>query len=138
MRVTPDNVTDDIIYELAFMLRALKYETEHDKSLFLIDNYISYIKIKISNSLVWFISGGGFMIIDVVEDTLLKPEHSIVHVISHIFVYPEKRKTSSVYARLIKHAQNIESSVIGFTYKDSDHNTVLQKRYKVLGTIYGN
>ena len=74
---------------------------------------------------------------DVAFDPLLKAPLQYYWIMNHIFVVPNQRK-SSVYARLLYTViDNCKGQIIGFTYKNSDHNAVLSKRYKVLGTIYG-
>jgi hypothetical protein len=43
-----------------------------------------------------------------------------------------------VYAELFHTALDAhDGQIIGFAFKNSDHNAVMSKRYKVLGTIYG-
>lgn len=136
IQVTPEVVTDDILNDLASMMYSLKHETdEHatdDRQL-----YRKYIIHKVATSSIYYIEQSGFVMIDSIFDPLLKLCNSNYWLMTHIYIVPNMRKTR-VYAALInKSLQEHSGLIIGITYTGSEHNRILKKRYKVLGTIYG-
>ena len=127
-----------VVFDLAYLMRMLKEETEPGKAVKEIDQYVEYIEFKLNlGSIIYYIPTIGFMMMDKATDMLLQEPHKHYWMMSHVFIKPEFRKGRAYPMLLNNMLANTEGQIIGLTYKNSDHNKVMQKRYKVLGTIYG-
>jgi hypothetical protein len=127
----------DVLADLADMMMQLKHETEPDKASDDERAYITYIRHKLRTAFVYYYPKTGFCIIDRAFDSLVSCSHSHFFVMSHIYIVPEKRK-GRAYAELFRTSiKDHDGQMIGLAFKNSDHNAVMSKRYKVLGTIYG-
>ena len=136
-RVTLDTVSLDDFWDLVVMMDALKHEMEPDTATNDVNLYRNYMVNRIKSAYIYHIPKCGFVMLDSLQDILLKDAAKNYWIMQHIYVVPEKRK-GTTYARLLNTViEKHEGQIIGLTFKQSDHNAVLQKRYKVLGTIYG-
>ena len=138
LSITQETADFPVIYDLACMMRMLKHETEPGRAVDEIEPYIDYMLFKLKiGAIIYYIPMKGFIMLDHATDMLLKEPHKSYFMMSHIFIKPEFRKTRAYAALFYRMLKEIDGQIIGLTYKNSEHNAVLQKRYKVLGTIYG-
>lgn len=137
-RLRGTNVGIARLCDLAAMMCQLKHETEPGKAVTEPKLYLEYIEAKLKVAEAYYIACSGFMIIDKVVDLLLSPPHNHYLMMTHVYVVPGKRK-GRTYAKLLNTmlGDHPDEQIIGLTYKQSDHNAVMRKRYRVLGTIYG-
>ena len=125
------------LIDLTEMMMAYKRETEPDAASDDESAYVSFIKFKIRTAFVYHMPETGFCIIDVAFDPLASCSHRSFFVMSHIFIVPEKRKTRAYAELFYASIKNHPGKMIGFTYSESDHNAIMTKRYRKIGTIYG-
>lgn len=123
--------------DLTVMMSALRHENEPGKAADDLDLYKKYMEYKVNTSLIYYIPQTGFMLMDFVHDPLLKEPFCDFLMMTHVYIVPEKRKTTAYPRLLCSMLAEYDGQIIGLTYKDSDHNAVMRKRYKTLGTIYG-
>lgn len=127
----------DHLVDLTEMMMALKHETEPGKASDDDGAYLGYIKHKLKTSFVYYYQKTGFCIIDTAYDPLLSCPHNRYFMMSHIYIVPKKRKTRS-YAEIFGVAmKNHSGQMIGITYEGGNHDAILLKRFKKLGTVYG-
>jgi len=132
-----EKVPLDMLADLSEMMMGLKHEMEPGKASADESAYLAYIRHKLMTAFVYYYPHTGFCIVDAAFDPLVSCSHSHFFMMTHIYIVPEKRK-SRAYAELFHTAlNNHEGQMIGITYEGGNHDAVLAKRFRKLGTIYG-
>lgn len=127
----------EALADLSEMMMRFKHEMEPEKATDDEAAYVAFIRHKIKTAFVYYLPHTGFCIVEPDFDPLVSCSHRHFFFMSRIYIVPEKRK-STAYSKLLFTAfREHKGQMYGVTYEGGQHDAVLAKRFRKIGTVYG-